>query len=382
MGNLYEEKSIGAMAQVQRYITFVPQTPVDEDEIAGFYRQLAGRMQNDGQYIVWEKAYGSLTFRPRLERIRRQCLDGEHRRHPITYLEGKPIKGDGLSGVVFYTISSPVTRYFAHRGTSTAVEYTVDASRRVYFSSGAADMPEEKTVSLREQFVKGAGRWEETMRAAGMPCNHLVRTWFYLSYIDRDYSLFNTLRRELFDRVGVDYTPSANELPASTCIGAKSPFADCELEFLCCDKQSAQLSRVYNPDQNEADGAHYRYHPTFSRALLVCTKHFRELQISGTASIGPQGDSMHCENPEEQIRRTLRGVGNLLHNAGMDYGDIVTATCFFKRAEDARLFSTLVREMNIASFPHVPVVGDVCRKELLFELDGIALQVHPAADGQ
>lgn len=382
MENLYEEKAVGATAQVQRYITFVPQNPADEDEIAGFYRQLAGWLQNDGQHMIWEKAYGSLTFRPRLERIRRECLGDGHRRHPISYLEGTPVKGDGLSGVAVYMLSAPSARYFSHQGTPTAAEYTVDANRRVYFSSGAADVLEKKTLSLREQFTKGASRWEKIMGQAGIPCNHLVRTWFYLSHIDRDYPSFNALRRELFDRVRVDYTPSANELPASTCIGAKSPFADCELEFLCCDKQSAQLSRIYNPDQNEADGAHYQYHPTFSRALLVGTKHFRELQISGTASIGPQGDSMHCENPREQIRRTLCGVGNLLRNAGMDYGDIVTATCFFKRAEDARLFSALVREMNIAPFPHVPVVGDVCRKELLFELDGIALQARPAAGGQ
>ena len=49
------------------------------------------------------------------------------------------------------------------------------------------------------------------------------------------------------------------------------------------------------------------------------------------------------------------------------------ATVFVKRPEHASLFWKMARDHGLEEFPAVCVVADVCRDELLFEIDGQAV---------
>jgi enamine deaminase RidA (YjgF/YER057c/UK114 family) len=91
--------------------------------------------------------------------------------------------------------------------------------------------------------------------------------------------------------------------------------------------------------------------------------------LSGTASINEQGKSVFIGDPEAQIRHTLNVVSSLIASEGATLKDICETTLFFKRKQDISLYQKITEHMEIANIPSVTVIADVCRDELLFELD-------------
>jgi len=74
-----------------------------------------------------------------------------------------------------------------------------------------------------------------------------------------------------------------------------------------------------------------------------------------------------------QINCTFEKIENLLGQEGAGLGDIAAATVFVKRPEHASVFWEMARDHGPEDFPAVCVVADVCRDELLFEIDGQAV---------
>lgn len=372
MGCLVKEVCTGGYSQ--QYITFASDHAMGPNELKGCYEQLLSRLDSNRMQIVWEKAFGNLQCRDWVARCRKECLPEKYSKHPFTYLEGAPVHGDGLAGITLYVIGGGEAEYITREGRTIGAKYHLDGSSRLYLSSSAGEDTGSAAGDFPHQFSSATQRMQDALEHAGFGWRDVVRTWFYLGHIQRDYPRFNTLRRDLFDTAGIDYCADSNDLPASTCIEGAVPYADCSIELLCCDKQAVTLHRIYNPGQNEAEGVEYLHRPTFSRAMLLRTSRFCELQISGTASIDAQGRSVHLSDPARQIAWTLENIRNLLNAAKMDFSNIAEATCFFKHAQDARYFQTACEDLGIASFPHIKVQGNVCRDDLLFEIDGIALK--------
>jgi len=147
------------------------------------------------------------------------------------------------------------------------------------------------------------------------------------------------------------------------------------MEFYCCEKNSSiRIERIFNKDQNEAEGKGYLYQPTFSRAIKVSYKDHIELQISGTASINSQGKTIYENDPYNQIKRTLLHIKNLLDSANMDFCDIGVSTCFFKEAQYYKVFEVVLEDLKIKEFPSIYVIGKVCREDLLFEMDAVEIK--------
>ncbi len=148
------------------------------------------------------------------------------------------------------------------------------------------------------------------------------------------------------------------------------------INLVCIDKKWSppKVKRLYNKYQNEAEGSQYLFQPTFSRALLIEDENLTELQVSGTASINESGETVYIDDPYQQIKKTLINVGALLEQANMNFNDFVESTCFFKKEAYYQEFLAAVKELNIGEFSNSFVIGDVCRDNLLFELDGIAIK--------
>src|SRR6185312_5914292 len=122
----------------------------------------------------------------------------------------------------------------------------------------------------------------------------IVRTWIFLSDIERDYVAFNRARREFFAASGIDFGAGESLVPASTGIEGRSHRQSAvTLDVYCLDRSATgcRSTRVHNALQPEAEGDTYPLRPTFARAILTEWAAHRELQISGTASIDPSGQT-------------------------------------------------------------------------------------------
>jgi enamine deaminase RidA (YjgF/YER057c/UK114 family) len=98
------------------------------------------------------------------------------------------------------------------------------------------------------------------------------------------------------------------------------------------------------------------------------------LYVSGTASIDPSGKTAHIGEPQAQVKLTMEVVYAILKSRGMGWDNVKRAMAYFKHAKDAPIFRKYCTENNLADFPAVIVENDICRDELLFEIEVDAIR--------
>ena len=97
------------------------------------------------------------------------------------------------------------------------------------------------------------------------------------------------------------------------------------------------------------------------------------LFISGTASVDEEGTTVHTDDVRGQIKRMLLNVEQLLRPHGAGWDDLVQAVTFLKSADYLELFQAICVEQGLAEAPNTIVEADVCRPELLCEMEAIAV---------
>lgn len=120
---------------------------------------------------------------------------------------------------------------------------------------------------------------------------------------------------------------------------------------------------------------------SFSRALKVTIGPAELLFISGTASIGPNRETLHTGEFEKQARYAYRNVADILASEGMKFSDIVKWTVFLKemkyydRFEAVRAAVFAEKGLEKTLFPaSTAIQAELCRPELLIEMECIALK--------
>lgn len=116
-------------------------------------------------------------------------------------------------------------------------------------------------------------------------------------------------------------------------------------------------------------GSALNYRSSFSRAVEMTFPTHRSLLISGTASIDMNGKSVHMDNCGRQIDRTMQVVKALLESRGMGWNDLFRGIAYFKNMSDRPLFDKYCFDNGIQKFPLAVAHTDICRNDLLFEIE-------------
>jgi len=95
----------------------------------------------------------------------------------------------------------------------------------------------------------------------------------------------------------------------------------------------------------------------------------RTLHISGTASIAPDGATEFVGDVQAQIERTLEVVQAILRQAAMEWSDAVRGIAYFREAKDMVLWDAARQALSLPLEVELVVHADVCRDDLLFELE-------------
>ena len=135
------------------------------------------------------------------------------------------------------------------------------------------------------------------------------------------------------------------------------------------NKKAINISKLPEPDAS------------FSRAFKINLKNLTILFISGTASIGPNKETMYHGDFEGQTRHAYENVEAILKSEEMNIKDVVKWTVFLKdmdyysKFEEIRSQYFAERKLERDIFPASTVVqANLCRKELLIELEAIAIK--------
>jgi len=131
----------------------------------------------------------------------------------------------------------------------------------------------------------------------------------------------------------------------------------------------------------EALNEAYRYDrpSSFSRGLRLDRNGVAILLISGTASIGANGETLHVGDFRAQTRRTYENITALLAAEGATWGDIVRTTCYLRDIErDYAAFNeertAFYRAQGLDPLPaSTGIQAILCRPDLLIEIEAIAM---------
>lgn len=228
----------------------------------------------------------------------------------------------------------------------------------------------------------------------GFRFDQIVRTWFFIEKItaveDREprYEQLNRARTESYRdlRFAAELLPqdwNGAVYPASTGVGAEGNDLTVSCLAIVAKRSDVVLFPLENPLQTPAydyDDKFGEESPKFARAMAVVSGDRAMTFISGTASI-TTSDSKHLENIERQTHLTLDNIAALISadnfhrhgftGFGATLGDLACVRVYLKRAEDYRRASAICRD-RLGELPTVFVVCDLCRPELLVEIEGVA----------
>ncbi len=116
----------------------------------------------------------------------------------------------------------------------------------------------------------------------------------------------------------------------------------------------------------------------FTRGMRVELDKHVMLFISGTASVGENGESLHPGDIEAQTRRTFHNITGLLAAEGADWHDIVRTTCYLADFRHYDPFNgvrnAFYTEQGLDPLPASTCIEpQICRPELLVVNEAIAI---------
>ena len=231
-------------------------------------------------------------------------------------------------------------------------------------------MPQDLTASRIEQTRSAFETMDAALKLNGFKFTDTIRTWIYLDGLLDWYDDFNVVRTKYFNETGI----FDHMVPASTGIGASNQYgAAIMMDVLAVKPKDDRLKiiEVASPLQNPA----FDYKSSFARAVEMAYPTHKNVLISGTASIDPEGVSVHLDDPEKQIRLTLEVVKQILESRGMGWKDLFRGIAYFKDMEYKPLYEKVALELGIPRFPLAISHADVCRHDLLFEIEVDAVKI-------
>ena len=329
--------------------------------------------------IVTERVYGKLAVKEAFLSARADVLleAGVPADGCVTYLEGAPVEGEALAGVHLTFVRPGDARVQAipvcDGGHACGFSLTSGTLHRVFLSSVHGLKSGEVGASAADQARRMFERADSLLGTVGLTYNHVVLTRIHLRRLLDWYDDFNAVRNPFYRKLGLlkDDAPSA--VPASTGIqGKMSDDCECVMDVTAVSSGpdgTCPVAKLHNPLQDEATD----YGSAFARGVRVTLPGVDYVLISGTASIDETGATVHLDDPLGQVRRTMANFESILKAGGASPAHLYHAIWYCKDPSFAAIVRREMQEQGWPTLPWVVARADVCRHDLLVEVDGSAL---------
>jgi enamine deaminase RidA (YjgF/YER057c/UK114 family) len=287
---------------------------------------------------------------------------------PLTWIEGGACDRGAIAGIQVWALDGGPVERIQLDGRVVGSVFEEGGARHCLLGGLG---PTKHSLSPAQQTKQTLERMEMALAQAGFWLADTVRTWFFLEDILSWYEAFNAARTQIYS--GVKFRTGS--LPASTGVGARNRF-EAALTVAARAMQPlnghARAIETASPLQCPAPA----YGSSFSRAMEISTTNGRQLLISGTASIAPDGETLWQNDVQQQVELTMKVVGEILHSRGFTLMDLTRAVAYFKHTNYASAFAHWCGAHGLSSLPIVAAHCDVCRDDLLFELEADARKAN------
>lgn len=306
-----------------------------------------------------------------------------------TYVAQPPCSGAEL-GVELWAAGGEgveIRRHGAH-----AISVESEGIRWVHCGDVRGDL--DRVESAYDEAATAFRHLDEQLGLAGVDFGQVLRTWIYVNQITEGpdgrqrYQELNRARTDYFDGVKlcgknrVAWAPD-KIYPASTGIGTQGTGITLCAMALDTERDDVFFIPLENPRQTSAFEYNSSYSPKtpkFSRAMAVVQGHFVSTFVSGTASI-VEAKTVHVGDVERQTEQTIDNIERLIaaenfagHNmpgVGAELTDVAKLRVYVKHAEDYEKCRNIVEE-KLPDVPAIYLHADVCRPDLLVEIEAVA----------
>jgi enamine deaminase RidA (YjgF/YER057c/UK114 family) len=279
----------------------------------------------------------------------------------VTWVEGASCDGSPLAGVQAFAIAGADLQRVVVNGQVVGSVFEDGGARHCLLGGlGPTDPAQPRATQAQQTFEN----FETALARAGFTLADVARTWFFNDDILAWYGDFNRVRTAHYARTLFHM----GSLPASTGVEGYNPAgAACVMGAWAVQPLdgATRVAEVGSPLQCPAPA----YGSSFSRAMEIASGGRRRVLVSGTASIAPGGETLWPGDTGKQIEQTMEVIAAILRTREMDFGDVTRATAYFKHRTDIGLFEKWLQDNRLQTMSYVPVHCDICRDDLLFELE-------------
>jgi enamine deaminase RidA (YjgF/YER057c/UK114 family) len=342
---------------------FITLTPEGDESPESLFGRLGDAVRGlRGDVISVESLGMSAADRRSLDSLAR-ALGGPDA--PVGWVENT--RTDNLCGVHLWAIAGAKTApvHLAGRRIGTVFE---DRSARYLRLVGL--LPTNPAWAQPQQAETIFRQMDAALAEQHLTFANVLRTWFYNNDILAWYREFNGVRNAFFRERGV----FNGMMPASTGVAGRNAIDAALISgLIALEAKNPAVKAFAVPSPLQSSAADYG--SSFSRAVELDLPDHRRLYVSGTASIDRSGKTVFVGDCRAQVRQTMEVVQAILKSRGMDWTDVTRALVYFKRAPDAFLFEAYRQEARLPLFPAIVVENDICRAELLYEIEVDAIKI-------
>lgn len=322
-----------------------------------------------------------------------KCLPaGIRNRIPVAFLAQAPAGGAFVSAEVYYIDNLGDSEVIVKREQENLwLVIQNEKGEKMVIANGISSNSVHTSITGDAEMVFGV--MERILRTEGLDFSHIFRQWNYIQDIttveqdkrkNQHYQQFNNVRSDYYSRS--DFTQG---YPAATGIGIRA--GGVIVSFFAASPEGYRMMAVENPLQKAAfeyteevlvGDAEFRgtrkSTPKLARAKFVADHASGQIFISGTASIreevvvGKNDVARQTEITLENIQKLIcRDTLSAIGKAELEDPQIEFIRVYIKYPGDYFTVKEIC-EQRLPGVPGIYVVSDVCRGDLLVEIEGLA----------
>ncbi|MDD5327018.1 MAG: Rid family hydrolase [Phycisphaerae bacterium] len=361
----FDTRSVESPETTEIYISAVPKGNAppkkQAEEIFSGIRKI---LRSKSAHILQERVFALGSAMETIRSVRLKEYGDIDDGVAPTFLVGKEGSSGPISGVQVHAVTGPRPE---------VLRLDNKPCGRIFRTQGMAyltlsDISVPQTAQAAEQARAMLEKAETVLKQSGADFLSVPRTWMWLGDILSWYDDFNQVRNKFFIERGLIGKGSRQSMPASTGIGLRSASdKNCTMDLTAVLKPTNSIQFLEAVGKQQCA---FEYGSAFSRASRATTPAGETVFISGTASIDAAGATTNLGDAKGQINETIENVRAVLGDMNCADEDVVQVIAYCKTTEVEKIFADAKASL---AWPWVTVICDICRADLLFEIEAAAM---------
>ncbi|MBN2593514.1 MAG: hypothetical protein JXA81_08415 [Sedimentisphaerales bacterium] len=362
----FEIRSVESDSATEIYISATPGQAVSlHDQAREIFSGIRDTLHSKEAYILQERVFSTLPATDTIRQARSEAYGELDDGVAPSFLVAAEGSSGPIAGVQVHAISTnnkPEVVSLDQTGCGRILR--TPGCTILTLSGISAPHAGSNTEQARIMMEKG----ESVLKQFGADFLSVPRTWMWLKDILSWYDNFNKVRNDFFTERGLIGDGTRQSMPASTGIGlGPDNGGHCAMDLV------AVLEPADCTEYLQVTGKQHcalNYGSAFSRASKSIMPAGQTVFVSGTASIDAGGATTHIGDAAGQINATIENVRAVLAEMQASEKDLVYVIAYCKTIEVEQLFNSIKGGLN---WPWITVICDICRPDLLFEIEAAAM---------